>query len=111
MSDASLPSDSPNVTPQIQQSVKGDRSQVIGQVLGGMVVYGQVIYNNPPVEPDSSAAKTKATEIGPNPYKGLLAFQETDGDRFFGRDQQIKDLWGSFRSLHDQVSPPWLGQG
>jgi WD40 repeat protein len=58
---------------QIQQEVKGDRNQTIGQVLGGMVVYGQVIYNNPSVELDSSIAKPEAAAIGPNPYKGLLA--------------------------------------
>lgn len=40
-------------------------------------------------------------EIGPNPYKGLLAFQETDGDRFFGRSKQIEQLWDKFRSLHE----------
>jgi hypothetical protein len=29
---------------QIEQNVEGDRNQMIGQVLGGMVVYGTVIY-------------------------------------------------------------------
>lgn len=43
----------------------------------------------------------RVEEIGPNPYKGLLAFQETDGDRFFGRSEQIEQLWGKFRSLHE----------
>jgi predicted Ser/Thr protein kinase len=43
-------------------------------------------------------------EIGPNPYKGLLAFQETDGDRFFGREKQIEQLWNQFRSLHEDDS-------
>jgi hypothetical protein len=74
---------------RIEQNIKGDRNQTIGQVLDGMVVYGTVIYNNPPAEPDSSTAQTKDPKIGANPYKGLLAFQETDGDRFFGRDPQI----------------------
>jgi energy-coupling factor transporter ATP-binding protein EcfA2 len=96
---------SPDPDPQIlQQEVKGNQNQVIGQVLGGMVVYGQVIYNTF-VEADSSTAKTKASsKIGPNPYKGLLAFQEMDGDRFFGRGQQIKDLWEKFRRLHEDKS-------
>jgi hypothetical protein len=35
---------------QIEQNVEGDRNQTIGQVLGGMVVYGTVIYNNSPSE-------------------------------------------------------------
>jgi WD40 repeat protein len=50
------------------------------------------------VEEDLSA---RVGEIGPNPYKGLLAFQETDGDRFFGRDKQIEQLWNNFRTLHE----------
>jgi WD40 repeat protein len=84
---------------QIAQNVKGDRNQTIGQVLGGMVVYGTVIYNNPPASADATA--NQDLKIGVNPYKGLLAFQETDGDRFFGRDLQIKELWDKFRSLHE----------
>ncbi|MGB8699973.1 MAG: AAA family ATPase, partial [Thermosynechococcaceae cyanobacterium] len=51
-----------------------------------------------------STAKPEAAEIGPNPYKGLLAFHETDGDRFFGRDPQIQDLWKKFRTLHEAES-------
>jgi hypothetical protein len=72
-----------NPLPQSQQETKGNSNQIIGQVLGGMVVYGQVIYNNAVVE------KSEATEIGPNPYKGLLAFHETDGYRFFGREKAL----------------------
>ena len=81
----------------------GDHNQTIGQVLdGGMVVYGQVvIYNTSTVDLDSSASKTRASEIRPNPYQGLLAFQENDGYRFFGRDQQIKDLWEKLRGVHE----------
>ena len=37
---------------------------------------------------------------GPNPYKGLAAFREEDADRFFGREEQIKLLWTTFRELH-----------
>jgi TIR domain len=53
-----------------------------------------------PVDPDS--------RIGANPYKGLSAFKEADGDQFFGRDLQIKELWKKFRSLHEQESAPRL---
>jgi hypothetical protein len=101
-------SSSPNTTSypnlQIEQNVEGDRNQMIGQVLGSMVVYGTVIYNNSPAVPDSSTAQTKDPKIGSNPYKGLLAFQETDGDRFFGRDLQIKKLWEKFRSLQESAT-------
>jgi WD40 repeat protein len=94
----------PDSNPQIQQEAKGNQNQIIGQVLGGMVVYGQVIYNNPAIETDSTTTKPKSAAIGPNPYKGLLAFHETDGDRFFGRDPQIKELWEKFRNLHEDES-------
>jgi TIR domain len=49
-----------------------------------------------PADPDS--------RIGANPYKGLSAFEKTDGDQFFGRDPQIKELWEKFRSLHETES-------
>ncbi|MFK8185283.1 MAG: NACHT and WD repeat domain-containing protein [Phormidesmis sp.] len=98
------PSSSPDFAPQatttqIDQMVKGDYAQTIGQVLGGMVIYvsgGQAIINAAP-EAESDASKTP--ELGSNPYKGLLAFQEMDGDRFFGRDVQIKQLWQNFCDL------------
>lgn len=53
------------------------------------------------VAEDQSA---RVEEIEPNPYKGLLAFQEIDGDRFFGRFKQIEQLWLKFRSLHESDS-------
>ncbi|NJM68439.1 MAG: ATP-binding protein, partial [Acaryochloris sp. RU_4_1] len=94
----------PDSNPQILQNVNGNRNPIIGQVLGGMLVYGQVIYNNLAVETDPTTANPQAVEIGPNPYKGLLAFNETDGDRFFGRDLQIKELWEKFKNLHEHDS-------
>lgn len=90
----------------LQQSNKGDRNQTIGQVLGGMVVYvsgGQAIFNSGS-QGQEPAAKPSASTIGPNPYRGLMAFQETDGDRFFGREKQIGDLWSKLRDLHEAES-------
>lgn len=40
--------------------------------------------------------------MGPNPYKGLLYFDETDSDRYFGREAQIDKLWKIFCQLHEQ---------
>ena len=90
------------VAAQAEQIVRGDHNQVIGQVLGGMVVYvsgGQAIINAAP-----EAASAARPELGPNPYKGLLAFRETDGDRFFGRDAEIKQLWQKFCDLPEAES-------
>ena len=36
-------------------------------------------------------------ELGPNPYKGLEAFDETDAERFFGREEQVDAIWEKFR--------------
>lgn len=54
-----------------------------------------------PYESASSTSNSTPSDIGPNPYKGLMAFHETDGDRFFGREQQIAALWEKLRSLHE----------
>jgi ABC-type branched-subunit amino acid transport system substrate-binding protein len=94
----------PDSNPPNIQNVTGNQNQVIAHMIGGMVVYGTVICNNAPSESDGSGSQPERTQIGPNPYKGLLAFQETDGDRFFGRETQIQKLWDKFRSLHDDPS-------
>jgi WD40 repeat protein/tetratricopeptide (TPR) repeat protein len=39
-------------------------------------------------------------QIGPNPYKGLAAFTESDAEWFYGRDAQIDRLWKAFAELH-----------
>ena len=90
----------------IDQNSNGDRNQIIGQVLDSIIIYYAVAVTNNyfAVEADSSTAKTKDPLIGANPYKGLSAFQETDGDRFFGRDSEIKELWNKFFSLHKDGS-------
>ncbi|MDJ0704415.1 MAG: AAA family ATPase [Leptolyngbyaceae cyanobacterium MO_188.B28] len=105
MSDAQPPSPKdPDSSTQIRQEIEGNKNQTIGQVLGGIVVYvsgGQAIFYPASSQPETEVGKPKRSDIGPNPYKGLLAFQETDGDRFFGRDTQIRQLWEKFRSLHE----------
>lgn len=42
------------------------------------------------------------SNLGPNPYKGLAAFQESDADRYFGREVQVERLWQRFRDLYEQ---------
>ncbi|MGB3754098.1 MAG: AAA family ATPase [Parerythrobacter sp.] len=99
-------SDEEGLASQIKQETRGDRNQTIGQVLGGMVVYvsgGQAIINAGP-DATSEANNASKPELGPNPYKGLLAFQETDGDRFFGRDAEIEQLWQKFCDLPEVES-------
>jgi hypothetical protein len=48
------------------------------------------------------------TPLGPNPYKGLAAFDEDDAERFFGREALTGKLWEVLRALQAPVSasPP-----
>ena len=39
------------------------------------------------------------SDIGPNPYKGLAAFTEKDGDRYFGREAQVERVRERFEAL------------
>jgi hypothetical protein len=59
--------------------VTGDNNQV------RVVIYQSVAQRREVEEPSEAA-------IGPNPYMGLLAFDEEDADRFFGREKQITRL-------------------
>jgi hypothetical protein len=89
-----------------RQTIEGDRNQSIGQavsstifnVTGGQItIYPSQLDRSAPVEPPPSTSP-----IGANPYKGLLAFQVTDGDRFFGREKEIKILWEKLSLLHEE---------
>ncbi|MEM9092585.1 MAG: ATP-binding protein, partial [Cyanobacteria bacterium P01_F01_bin.53] len=88
-----------------RQQVKDNRGNVVGNLIqqasfeiGQLTIYqGQVTQ-----VPDSGREKTTEHKaIAPNPYKGLAAFQETDGDRFFGREQHILTLWRQLRDLFE----------
>ncbi|MFO0017360.1 MAG: AAA family ATPase, partial [Synechococcaceae cyanobacterium] len=97
---------------QIGQDARG----VIGQtVIGATVIYGSVTIiqgsqagasegaASPAAKDDTTPSALSPAEQGPNPYQGLLAFQPSDGDRFFGRATEIEDLWQRFRALHEQA--------
>ena len=58
---------------------------------------------SPAATDDTTPSAPTPAEEGPNPYQGLLAFQPSDGDRFFGRAKEIEDLWQRFRALHEQA--------
>ncbi|MBD2078310.1 PQQ-binding-like beta-propeller repeat protein [Phormidium sp. FACHB-592] len=89
---------------QIQQDLKGDHNQSIGQIYGGIVVYvsgGEAIINSFPQGSSSEAKTSNLTEIDANPYKGLLAFHEEDSANFFGRSSDIQHLWEQFWHLQN----------
>ena len=52
----------------------------------------------------SEETTSHSEEIGPNPYKGLLAFQSEDRDHYFGREKQVEKLWNLFRTLHENTT-------
>ena len=101
MAGTELPADGGNS--QIQQDIGNNPGQAIAQMIGGMAI-GQltVYFSQNPTE--SEVAKPDPSKLGANPYRGLLAFGEMDGDRFFGREVQITQLWQRFCHLHDDQS-------
>ncbi|USR91014.1 pentapeptide repeat-containing protein [Phormidium yuhuli AB48] len=66
--------------------ISGDNNQV--------TIYGSVI--------KTQEKRITPAQLKTNPYQGLLAFQERDYQRFFGRDRQIKTLWTKLRDLYEQ---------
>ncbi|HEY9815341.1 MAG TPA: pentapeptide repeat-containing protein [Candidatus Obscuribacterales bacterium] len=83
----------------IQQTASQNEGQVIGSMTGGMAI-GQVTVYLSQMPTEKELPRSTAT-LGDNPYQGLKAFREADGDRFFGRDRHIQDLWQRFQSLHN----------
>lgn len=83
---------------QIHQRSDGGRNQIIGQVYDGLIVYGNLTINAPgtPKEAESEPSQT----LFPNPYKGLLAFHESDKNYYFGRSDEVRILWDQFDELH-----------
>jgi uncharacterized protein YjbI with pentapeptide repeats len=95
----------------IQQTLNVDKSVsdlsiVTGDSFQSTIVSGNgntiVVYYQIPhqVAPTKESAST-TTSFAPNPYKGLLAFQVEDAERFFGREKQVLRLWEKFRQLHE----------
>ncbi|MEO0942791.1 MAG: DUF4062 domain-containing protein, partial [Cyanobacteria bacterium J06642_12] len=48
--------------------------------------------------------ESELPELGPNPYKGLSAFQTEDADLYFGREKQIDRLWMRFCNLYEGIA-------
>ena len=71
-----------------------DRSISIdrGDVIGSTVITGNgnivVLQAAGMVREEPQDQRRADAKIGPNPYKGLLAFHEDDAHRFFGREEQ-----------------------
>ncbi|MFZ4678307.1 MAG: ATP-binding protein, partial [Nodosilinea sp.] len=85
---------------QIQESAVGS-AIVSGD---GNTIY--VIHQTTQQQPEPAA--DTPVKLGPNPYKGLAAFTEQDGDRYFGREAQVERLWERFQRLMEQSDVPRL---
>ena len=81
------------------------RITVERDVNGSAIVSGTgnrvVIYYQSHLLQTEPAPPPTRSDLGPNPYKGIQAFLETDGDRFFGREQQIEQLWQKLCQLYE----------
>jgi len=81
------------------------RVTVERDVNGSAIVSGTgnsiVIYYQSQLLQTEPAPPAPRSDLGPNPYKGIQAFLETDGDRFFGREQQIEQLWQKLCQLYE----------
>jgi uncharacterized protein YjbI with pentapeptide repeats len=93
----------PEPTNQIRQDIDETQGQVIAQMMGGLAI-GQLRVYLSHAQTEAESPQPDATNLGDNPYRGLLAFRETDGDRFFGRETQIEQLWEKFCHLHEDKS-------
>ncbi|MBF2009491.1 MAG: WD40 repeat domain-containing protein [Chlorogloeopsis fritschii C42_A2020_084] len=87
------------------RSIKIQKDAISSAIISGdgnkVVIYQYQLERQ--VEPQKTS---QIEDIGPNPYKGLLAFQEEDSDRYFGREKQIEKLWNVFRTLHEDTTQP-----
>lgn len=86
----------PDQNISIQESAVGS-AIVSGSGNTVHVIYQTQVQRQEPIPPDDGPK-----QIGPNPYKGLAAFQEQDSDRYFGREAQVARLWQRFRELYEQ---------
>jgi uncharacterized protein YjbI with pentapeptide repeats len=87
---------------EIEQKVGENQGQAIAQMIGGIAVGQLTVYLSQTANESIPTTITKPSALGANPYKGLKSFYEGDGDRFFGRDDEIKNLLKNFQELHDR---------
>ncbi|MFH7244744.1 MAG: hypothetical protein ACHWZW_18060 [Spirulina sp.] len=95
------------------QSLGGDNRGIHIQesAVGSAIVSGDgntiyVIHQT--TQPHPEALTDTPAQLGPNPYKGLAAFTEQDGDRYFGREAQVERLWERFQRLVEPSAVPRL---
>lgn len=89
-----------NMVEQSDRSIQIQESAVGSAIVSGD---GNTIYViHQTTQPRQEPAADTPVKLGPNPYQGLAAFTENDGDRYFGREAQIQRLWQRFQDLPAQ---------
>jgi uncharacterized protein YjbI with pentapeptide repeats/energy-coupling factor transporter ATP-binding protein EcfA2 len=98
-------SDASVSTSQNQQSIRWNQGVSIAEISGGQVVFKVThvtVAESGVTQTTVEAESAASSDLGPNPYQGLEAFQEKDQDRFFGRSRHIDELWQQMRDIHEQ---------
>ncbi len=92
-------SDDSDPSPQIQQDLKGNDNQAIGDMQGSTAIgkiVGNVIYNYYYREEVKTTiddtAETAESNPLPCPYRGLFHFGPGDAEYFFGRESFVEEL-------------------
>ncbi|MEL7071585.1 MAG: hypothetical protein AAGN15_23455 [Cyanobacteria bacterium J06581_3] len=94
------------VEPSSDRNIRIEKSAVGSAIVSGDGNTIYVIHQG--IEPqDEPTDKTEGdVAIGPNPYKGLAAFQAKDAANYFGREAQVERLWQRFQDLYEQSGRP-----
>ncbi len=101
--------DAPRVTARSEPAIPGQSRRNVGigrDAAGNLLITGDgniVIINTVPQVYDEPEEETVKHRLGPNPYRGLLAFQEEHAHFMFGRSRLIERLWKKFRDLHNEA--------
>lgn len=89
---------------------KNNSISISGNASGSVIITGDDNTVNVTLQSVEHLVKEPASkgssEVGPNPYKGLAAFKESDEAFYFGRETQVARLWQRFQDLHEQSKVP-----
>jgi uncharacterized protein YjbI with pentapeptide repeats len=99
---------SDNGTANIAKTIENKSITIEKDAVSSLIISGDgnkvVVYQS---QFERTVVDSETTEsIGPNPYKGLVAFYSEDSERYFGREKQIEKLWNLFRTLHENTTEP-----
>ena len=90
-----------------ERNIRIEKSAVGSAIVSGDGNTIYVIHQGiEPQDEPTASTEAEAAEMGPNPYKGLAAFQAKDAANYFGREAQVSRLWQRFQDLYEQSGRP-----